>query len=164
MTQFQKNCYTMEFSVIGVRFCRFYRITRELKKSSCKMLPALGSKPRHWLSADFHVLHATTELILLSAGNSTFWNFTAGFFQFSRDSAESVESKANYGKTWLLYMQVMHWRHLLFSFSYFYFLFLFLQTNVLDEPLYSIHSDIVEVAEGAEHSVLISKFSNVSRK
>ena len=36
------------FSVIGFRFyriCRFYRITRKLKKS--KMLPPLGSEPRH---------------------------------------------------------------------------------------------------------------------
>ena len=33
------------------------------------MLLPLGSEPRHWLSSDFHVLHATTELIPLSAGN-----------------------------------------------------------------------------------------------
>ena len=33
------------------------------------MLPPLGSEPRHWLSSDFHVLQATTELIPLSAGN-----------------------------------------------------------------------------------------------
>ena len=47
------------FSVIGFRFyriCRFYRIMRELKKSSGKMLPPVGSEPRH---SDFHVLHAT---------------------------------------------------------------------------------------------------------
>ena len=38
----------LSFSVIGFkfyRFCRFYRITRELKNS--KMLPPLGSEPRH---------------------------------------------------------------------------------------------------------------------
>ena len=43
----------LSFSVIGFRFyrfCRFYRITRELKKS--KMLPPLGSEPRQlWLSS-----------------------------------------------------------------------------------------------------------------
>ena len=33
------------------------------------MLPPLGSEPRHWLSSDFHVLHATTELIQLFAGS-----------------------------------------------------------------------------------------------
>ena len=32
------------------------------------MLPPLGSEPRHWLSSDFQVLHAITELIPLSAG------------------------------------------------------------------------------------------------
>ena len=26
------------------------------------MLPPLGSEPRYWLSSDFQVLHATTEL------------------------------------------------------------------------------------------------------
>ena len=26
------------------------------------MLPPLRSEPRHWLSSDFQVLHATTEL------------------------------------------------------------------------------------------------------
>ena len=31
------------------------------------MLPPLISEPRHWLCSDFHVLHVTTELILLSA-------------------------------------------------------------------------------------------------
>ena len=31
------------------------------------MLPQLGSEPRHWLSSDFQILHATTELIPLSA-------------------------------------------------------------------------------------------------
>ena len=38
------------FYLIGVRFCRscrFYSLTRELKKFSCKMLPPLGSQPRH---------------------------------------------------------------------------------------------------------------------
>ena len=49
----------LSFSVIGVRLCRFYKITRELKRSSSQMLPPLGSEPRHWLSSDFHVLHAT---------------------------------------------------------------------------------------------------------
>ena len=39
------------FSVIDFRFCRFYRITTELKKSSGKLLPPPGSEPRHlWLS------------------------------------------------------------------------------------------------------------------
>ena len=35
------------FSVIDFRFYRFYRITREQKKSSSEMLPPLGSEPRH---------------------------------------------------------------------------------------------------------------------
>ena len=42
------------FSVIGFRF---YRITRELRKS--KMLPQLGSEPQ---APDFQVLHATPHL------------------------------------------------------------------------------------------------------
>ena len=45
------------FSVIGFRFCRFYRIMIELKKS--KMLPPLGSEPQ---APDFQVLHATPYL------------------------------------------------------------------------------------------------------
>ena len=32
------------------------------------MLLPLGSEPRHWFSYDFHVLHATTQLIPLFAG------------------------------------------------------------------------------------------------
>ena len=57
----------LSFSVIGFkfyRFCRFYRITRELKKS--KMLPPLGSKPQ---APDFQVLHATPHLTPLCAGS-----------------------------------------------------------------------------------------------
>ena len=42
------------FSVIDFRFyrfCRFYRMTRDLKNSSSKLLPLLGSEPRNlWLS------------------------------------------------------------------------------------------------------------------
>ena len=33
------------------------------------MLPPLGKWTRHWLSSDFQVLHATIELIPLSAGS-----------------------------------------------------------------------------------------------
>ena len=33
------------------------------------MLPPLRSEPRHWLSSDFQVLHATTELNPLFAGS-----------------------------------------------------------------------------------------------
>ena len=43
------QCRYLSFSVIGIRFyrfCRFYRIMRELKKS--KILPPLGREPRHW--------------------------------------------------------------------------------------------------------------------
>ena len=49
------------FSVIGFRFYWFYRIMRELKNSSSKISPPPppGSEFRHWLSSNFHALHAT---------------------------------------------------------------------------------------------------------
>ena len=53
------------------------------------MLPPLESESRHWLSSDFHVLHATTELIPLFAGSLSpldpyvvmlFWFLDLAFF------------------------------------------------------------------------------------
>ena len=57
------------------------------------MLPPLGSEPRHWLSSDFQVMHATTELIPLSAGSFSPLDLYAVMLYWFLDLAflESIE-------------------------------------------------------------------------
>ena len=51
------------------------------------MLPPLASEPKHWLSPDFHVLHATTELIPLSAGSlSPLDPYVVMFYWFQKNA------------------------------------------------------------------------------